>query len=131
MIDTHAHLDAEEAHAELERARAAGVSRVLAVGTTLEGSRKTLALADEHESVFAVLGLHPHEADVHPDVETATPGSTRSARTSRASAGDSWTVRPATCASPVSASSRIGGGAPSVTPVVRARRSPMAASTSP
>jgi TatD DNase family protein len=63
VIDTHAHLDAEEAHAQLERAHAAGVTRVLAVGTTLEDSRKTLALADEHESVFAVLGIHPHEAD--------------------------------------------------------------------
>jgi TatD DNase family protein len=62
VIDTHAHLDAGEAEAELERARAAGVMRVLVVGTTLEGSRAALALADEHEGVFAVLGLHPHEA---------------------------------------------------------------------
>jgi len=62
VIDTHAHLDAGEAEAELGRARAAGVTRVLVVGTTLEGSRAALALADDHEGVFAVLGLHPHEA---------------------------------------------------------------------
>ena len=63
MIDTHAHLDAEGAQEQLERARAAGVTRVLAVGTTLGGSRETLELVDEHDGVFAVLGLHPHEAD--------------------------------------------------------------------
>jgi TatD DNase family protein len=62
VIDTHAHLDAEEAQAQLDRARAAGVTRVLAVGTTLAGSRDALALADGHDGVFAVLGLHPHEA---------------------------------------------------------------------
>jgi TatD DNase family protein len=64
VIDTHAHLDAGEAEAELARARAAGVTRVLVVGTTLDGSRAALGLADEHEGVFAVLGLHPHEAGV-------------------------------------------------------------------
>jgi TatD DNase family protein len=62
VIDTHAHLDAAEAGEQLARARAAGVTRVLAVGTTLEGSREALALAVAHEGVFAVLGLHPHEA---------------------------------------------------------------------
>jgi TatD DNase family protein len=67
VIDTHAHLDAGEAEAELARARAAGVTRVLAVGTTVEGSRAALALADEHDGVFAVLGLHPHEAGVVED----------------------------------------------------------------
>jgi TatD DNase family protein len=63
VIDTHAHLDPDEARAQLERAGAAGVTRVLAVGTTIENSQRTLALADEHEAVFAILGLHPHEAD--------------------------------------------------------------------
>jgi TatD DNase family protein len=63
VIDTHAHLDAEDAPEQLERARAAGVTRVLAVGTTLFGSRHALELACEHDGVFAVLGLHPHEAD--------------------------------------------------------------------
>ena len=63
MIDTHAHLDAFEEPAEiLGRAREAGVERVLTVGTTLESCRASLALCEEHDGVFAVLGLHPHEA---------------------------------------------------------------------
>ena len=61
MIDTHAHLG-EEAADVLERARATGVTRVVAVATTVSGARDTLALADRHEGVFACLGVHPHEA---------------------------------------------------------------------
>ena len=63
MIDTHAHLtsldDADEA---IARAAEAGVARILAVGTDVENCRRTLELADRHEGVFAILGLHPHEA---------------------------------------------------------------------
>jgi TatD DNase family protein len=63
VIDTHAHLDAFEEPAEiLGRAREAGVERVLTVGTTIESCRASLALCEEHDGVFAVLGLHPHEA---------------------------------------------------------------------
>jgi TatD DNase family protein len=63
MIDTHAHLDAfEDAGAVLDRARAAGVTRVITVGTSIESCRASLALCDEQEGVFAALGLHPHEA---------------------------------------------------------------------
>ncbi len=63
MIDTHAHLtslgDAEEA---IARAREAGVTRILSVATDVEDGRRTLELAERHEGVFAILGLHPHEA---------------------------------------------------------------------
>jgi len=63
VIDTHAHLDAFEEPAEiLERAREAGVERVITVGTTVESCRASLELCDRHEGVFAALGLHPHEA---------------------------------------------------------------------
>jgi TatD DNase family protein len=64
VIDTHAHLDALDGDAAdaLARARAAGVRRVIAVGTNLESCRATLGLADADDGVFAVLGLHPHEA---------------------------------------------------------------------
>jgi TatD DNase family protein len=64
MIDTHAHLDAfEDAGAVLDRSRAAGVTRVITVGTSIESCRASLALCDEQEGVFAALGLHPHEAE--------------------------------------------------------------------
>jgi TatD DNase family protein len=61
VIDTHAHFGADAAEV-LERARAAGVERVIAVATTVAGARDALTLADEHEGVFACLGVHPHEA---------------------------------------------------------------------
>jgi len=62
MIDTHAHLDPADAAAVLERARDAGVDRVVAVGTTLAGCAETLALARRFTGVAAALGIHPHEA---------------------------------------------------------------------
>ena len=64
MIDTHAHLDAcaDPPEALVERAREAGVTRFVTVGTTLEGCRNALALAETHEGVYAALGIHPHEA---------------------------------------------------------------------
>jgi TatD DNase family protein len=64
VIDTHAHLDAcaDPPAVVVERARADGVARVITIGTTIDGCRSALALAEELEGVFAVLGVHPHEA---------------------------------------------------------------------
>ena len=61
MIDTHAHLG-DDAAEVLERAREAGVKRVIAVATNVAGAHAALALADTHDGVFACLGIHPHEA---------------------------------------------------------------------
>ena len=61
MIDTHAHLG-DDAGDVIERARTAGVTRIVTVATTLAGARGALALAEEHDGVFACLGIHPHEA---------------------------------------------------------------------
>jgi TatD DNase family protein len=64
VIDTHAHLDAcSDSAAELmARARAAGVERVVTVGTGIESCRRSLELAESEPGVFAALGIHPHEA---------------------------------------------------------------------
>jgi TatD DNase family protein len=63
VIDTHAHLDAlEDAPQALARARAAGVGRVITIGTTLASCRAGLELAEREEGVFVSVGLHPHEA---------------------------------------------------------------------
>lgn len=63
MIDTHAHLDAlDDPAAVVERARDAGVTRILTVGTSVAGSRRALELAEAHDEVYAILGIHPHEA---------------------------------------------------------------------
>jgi TatD DNase family protein len=61
VIDTHAHLG-DDAPEVLERARAAGVTRVIDVATSIEGARRTLARVDELDGVYACLGVHPHEA---------------------------------------------------------------------
>ncbi len=63
MIDTHAHLDLlDDPEGAVARARGEGVSRILTVGTTAAGCRTALELADRHEGVEAILGIHPHEA---------------------------------------------------------------------
>jgi len=61
VIDAHAHLGGDASDV-LERAAAAGVTRVIAVATTVSGAREALALADRHDGVYACLGVHPHEA---------------------------------------------------------------------
>ncbi len=64
MIDTHAHLDAcDEAAASLvARARAAGVTRIVTIGTGIDSCRAALAIADACDGVFAALGIDPHQA---------------------------------------------------------------------
>lgn len=65
MIDTHAHLDMlEDTAAAIDRARAAGVTRILTVGT-----RDALELADAYDDVWAVVGIHPHEAGREHDLD--------------------------------------------------------------
>ena len=61
MIDTHAHFG-DDADDVLARAKEAGVTRVIAVATTLAGAHAALVLADAHDGVYACLGIHPHEA---------------------------------------------------------------------
>jgi len=66
FIDTHAHLGdprfSSDLDACLERARAAGVLTVIAVGTDLASSEAALALSHRYPHVYAALGIHPHEA---------------------------------------------------------------------
>jgi TatD DNase family protein len=65
VIDTHAHLDAcdGDVAAVLARAREAGVTRVISVGTDIGSCRETLAICEKEEGVHAALGLHPHVAE--------------------------------------------------------------------
>jgi TatD DNase family protein len=64
VIDTHAHLDACEdpPDALIERARAAGVDRIVSVGTGIDSCRAALEIAGRHGGVYAALGIHPHQA---------------------------------------------------------------------
>jgi TatD DNase family protein len=64
VIDTHAHLDAcaEPADLLVARAREAGVTRIVSVGTHEASWRETVAIAERNENVVVALGIHPHEA---------------------------------------------------------------------
>ncbi|HTI70501.1 MAG TPA: TatD family hydrolase [Candidatus Limnocylindria bacterium] len=70
LYDTHAHLDfpdfkGEEA-ALVERALAAGVRKIVTIGTTLESSARAIELASRFEPVYAAVGVHPGYADRSP-----------------------------------------------------------------
>jgi TatD DNase family protein len=72
VIDTHAHLDALDDPGEVvARAHEAGVRRILTVGTDVAGCRRALELADAHDGVFAILGIHPHEANDATEADVA------------------------------------------------------------
>lgn len=72
MIDTHAHLDAlDDTDAAVARARDGGVTTILTVGTDVAGCRRALELAERHEGVFAILGIHPHEAGSTTEADVA------------------------------------------------------------
>jgi TatD DNase family protein len=64
VTDSHAHLDAcdEPGEALVERAREAGVTRIVTIGTGVDSCRAVLALAEENEGVYAALGIDPHQA---------------------------------------------------------------------
>jgi TatD DNase family protein len=63
LIDTHAHLTAlDDPDGAVQRAGEAGVTRILTVGTDLDDCRRAISLAERHDGVFAILGIHPHEA---------------------------------------------------------------------
>jgi TatD DNase family protein len=74
LVDSHAHIDFPEFDADreamLERARAAGVTALLAIGTG-PGPEKldsALPFAEQHDWIFATVGVHPHESkEVKPE----------------------------------------------------------------
>ncbi len=76
LIDSHCHLNyaslGEDVPGVLARARAAGVGGFLAISCRLNEWDGVIALADEHPGVWASVGIHPHEADSHPDTDAAT-----------------------------------------------------------
>jgi len=63
FTDTHTHLHFDQYEADLpqvmERARHAGIDRILTLGTDLESSRQTVEIAKRYEDVFAAVGIHP------------------------------------------------------------------------
>ena len=66
FFDTHAHLDYpdyEKDFAEvIARAQAAGIAKIISIGTSLDSSRRAVALAEKHPCIYAAVGWHPSEA---------------------------------------------------------------------
>jgi len=66
LIDSHAHLEMAEFKRDLEeviqRAKESGVGYIFTVGTEKKDWRRALEIALSHSSIYAILGVHPHNA---------------------------------------------------------------------
>lgn len=73
LVDTHCHLDFPEFDQDrdevIKRAKNEGIDSIVNVGSSLESSFASLELAKKYDSIYATIGIHPHEAD---RVETKT-----------------------------------------------------------
>lgn len=67
FVDSHCHLDfsefAPELDAVVQRARAAGVARMVTIGTRLSTFASVRAVAARFADVYCSVGVHPHEAE--------------------------------------------------------------------
>jgi TatD DNase family protein len=75
LIDSHCHLNyaglAERQEEVLENARARGVTGFLNIATRQSEWGDVLSAAERNADVWATVGVHPHEADAHPDLGAA------------------------------------------------------------
>ena len=66
LIDSHCHLDfpdfADELDAVVGRAMAAGVERMVTIGTRMDRAARVAEIAERYDDVFFTIGTHPHEA---------------------------------------------------------------------
>ena len=76
LIDTHCHLDFSEFDPDrddvLRRAHDNDVKIIINIGSSLKGSKNSVALSRDHESIYATVGIHPHEADNFKDTDLET-----------------------------------------------------------
>lgn len=74
LVDSHCHLNykglAEQQDAVLTRARDRGVTAMLNIATRENEWDDIVAAAEANDDVWASVGIHPHDADHHPDVDT-------------------------------------------------------------
>lgn len=75
FVDSHCHLNykglVEDQDAVLARAASAGVSTMLNISTRKREWADIIATAEKAPNIWASVGIHPHEADSHADVDTA------------------------------------------------------------
>ena len=66
LIDSHAPLEMQEFKKDLEaviqRAKGSGVEYIFTVGTEKKDWKRAVEIADSHPSIYAILGVHPHNA---------------------------------------------------------------------
>lgn len=70
LVDSHCHIDFAEPtlrQGVLDRARAAGVTTMLTIGTTADELDDVVGIAAADPDVWATVGIHPHEAEKTPD----------------------------------------------------------------
>jgi TatD DNase family protein len=74
LVDSHCHLNykglVENQAAVIARARAAGVSAMLNISTREREWDEIISVAESDAQIWASIGIHPHEADEHRDVDT-------------------------------------------------------------
>lgn len=74
LIDSHVHLDAEQyaddLDAVIERAQAAGITKLVTIGSSddLHSARRAIAIAEKYEFIWATVGVHPHSAACEADI---------------------------------------------------------------
>lgn len=75
LVDSHCHLDFPDFATELDdvvaRAGAAGIGTMITISTHLDRFPGVLAIAERFPTVYASVGVHPHEADTHQDTAAA------------------------------------------------------------
>lgn len=75
LVDSHCHLDFkvfdDDHDGVIARARAAGVGTMLTIGTSFQGFPGVRAIAEAHDDIYCSIGVHPHDADAHTEVEAA------------------------------------------------------------
>lgn len=75
FVDSHCHLNykglVDDQAGVLARAREAGVDMMLNIATREREWADIIAVAEREPDVWASVGIHPHEADEHPDIDTA------------------------------------------------------------
>ncbi len=75
FVDSHCHLNykglVDDQAAVIARATAAGVSAMLNISTRASEWDAVVATAEAFPQIWATIGIHPHDADAHPDIDTA------------------------------------------------------------
>jgi len=66
LIDSHAHLEMSEYDHDrkdvIKRAQDSGIDYILTIGIDIEACHQAISLAEEFEFIYAVVGVHPHNA---------------------------------------------------------------------